>query len=152
MSRARHHTHKKEHEKHHADGGATETGGNPHVFALAKEKHSIGHIGGHAAKPRLDRKRGGIWHVGYDRNWPDRALLCRSGSCYIIPQTNARCRAIARSNGELYSWLPNFPVRDTSVPVSDGVKTYRRLNRQSLKRIAGFTPMKTFVRKVKHLS
>ena len=60
MSRARHMTHhKKEHEKHHADGGATETGGNPHVFALAKEKHSIGHIGGHAAKPRLDRKRGG---------------------------------------------------------------------------------------------
>ena len=63
MSRARHHTHKKEHEKHHADGGATETGGNPHVFALAKEKHSIGHIGGHAAKPRLDRKRGGKCHA-----------------------------------------------------------------------------------------
>jgi hypothetical protein len=59
MSRARHHTHKKEHEKHHAAGGATETGGNPHVFALAKEHHSIGHIDGAKAKPRLDRKRGG---------------------------------------------------------------------------------------------
>ena len=64
MSRARHHTHKKEHEhKHHADGGAaTETGGNPHVFALAKEKHSIGRIGGEKAKPRMDRKRGGGVH------------------------------------------------------------------------------------------
>lgn len=59
MSRARHHTHKKEHEKHREAGGATETGGNPHVFALANEKRSIGHIGGEKAKPRLDRKRGG---------------------------------------------------------------------------------------------
>ena len=58
MSRARHKTHKKEHE-HHAAGGATETGGNPHVFALAKEKHSIGHIDGAPARKRLDRKRGG---------------------------------------------------------------------------------------------
>ena len=63
MSRARHHTHKKEHHKHHADGGtATETGGNPHVFALAKEKHSIGHIGGEKGKPRMDRRRGGGVH------------------------------------------------------------------------------------------
>ncbi len=63
MSRARHHTHKKEHEKHHAEGGAaTETGGNPHVFKLAKEKHSIGVIDGEKGKPRLDRKRGGKVH------------------------------------------------------------------------------------------
>ncbi len=65
MSRARHHTHKKEHmhhEKHRAEGGVTETGGNPHVFALAKEHHSIGTIGGEKAKKRLDRKHGGKVH------------------------------------------------------------------------------------------
>lgn len=60
MSRARHHTHKKEHEhKHREMGGATETGGNPHVFALAKEHKSIGTIGGEKSKARMDRKRGG---------------------------------------------------------------------------------------------
>ena len=60
MSRLRHKKeHEEHHEKHREDGGATETGGNPHVFALAKEKHAVGHIGGEKAKPRLDRKRGG---------------------------------------------------------------------------------------------
>lgn len=62
MSRARHMTHGKHHAKHREAGGATETGGNPAVFSLAKEHTSIGHIPGGKAKHRLDRKRGGGVH------------------------------------------------------------------------------------------
>jgi hypothetical protein len=43
----------------YASDGATETGGNPAVYSLAKEKHSIGTIGGAKSKPRMDRKKRG---------------------------------------------------------------------------------------------
>jgi hypothetical protein len=57
MSRARHHTAKKHHGKHHADGGQAEVG-NPKVFAEAK-KHTEGKIDGGHAKKHLGRKHGG---------------------------------------------------------------------------------------------
>lgn len=61
MSRARHMTHKKE--KHRSDGGmAIETGGNPAIFAMAKDKKSIGNVSGESSKKRLDRKSGGRVH------------------------------------------------------------------------------------------
>lgn len=61
MSRARHHRKgghvSSHHLKHHASGGAAETG-NPHVFHLAHEGTS-GTIHGDKAEDRMDRKRGG---------------------------------------------------------------------------------------------
>ena len=56
MSRARHS--KKE---HRASGGATEVGGNPKVFALAKEGTAAVH--GEKSKGRMDRARGGACHA-----------------------------------------------------------------------------------------
>lgn len=53
MSRARHHTKKEHHGKHHASGGAAV--GNPHVFAEARGKE-LGEIHGKGAKKRGDRK------------------------------------------------------------------------------------------------
>jgi|WetSurMetagenome_2_1015567.scaffolds.fasta_scaffold54994_2 hypothetical protein len=61
MSRARHHTAKKHHGKHHADGGEAEVG-NPKVFAEAK-KHTEGKIEGGHAKKHLGRKHGGKCHA-----------------------------------------------------------------------------------------
>ena len=75
MSRARHHTEKKEHEhkehegkKHHrARGGAMpeDAGGDPQVLAEVRSKKNVGVIDGEKAKKRGDRmavKRGGKVH------------------------------------------------------------------------------------------
>lgn len=61
MSRARHHTAKKHHGKHHETGGEVKEG-NPNVFKLA-EKHTVGKIEGGHSKKHLGRKHGGKCHA-----------------------------------------------------------------------------------------